>query len=262
MDKGKSDHFDVMPSKALEPNQPPPPYQEVEPAQTSWSKQSLSSHTTSRAFPLRFNLYSKHPAKELFLGEHQEQPLYAITRSDETSSKPRNVVLHNGVSTSNPALGTGQYVGSDDKRWEIKFSPGDSQSITVTEIVSQEGDWMERVFRFSVETDTTNGRENFEWRRAPVSSILGGQTLGWKLIRITKDLTETVPKSSGGTRKESTGNEEVVAACSKNTTLWTKYWRFAFLGTGAAGVLGTRWKLMTVMTSLMLLDYQIDNSFG
>ncbi|KAK6071155.1 hypothetical protein SCUP234_09858 [Seiridium cupressi] len=220
------------------------------------------SHVDSHEFPVKWNLYSNKTSsiEELFIGEHRAQPIYAVKRTDKNRWKLRNMCLYAGPSTSDPFMASGSYIDDDYKKWEITLYDTMPQVTTLTTFVTERYDWKRNVFQFSIPTDIKNQEEIFEWRATNnprLKTVLNGQSFGWKLVRMTQD--DFLDIKSGPVRglwPSTSDNKEVVAVCAKNGTVWTKYWRFAFLGTGTTGMLGTRWRRMAVITALMLMDCQ------
>ena len=98
--------------------------------------------------------------------------------------------------------------------------------------------WYHKKMNFSIEVEATGQREAFEWRHSRGSEVaaLGASHSGWKLVRL--------------------GTGEVVAAWANSSMSITKQLQFHFLGSGANGILGERWAVMTVITALRMWDME------
>jgi hypothetical protein len=138
--------------------------------------------------------------------------------------------------------------------------PSDAEPEAGLEIVSAPSDWRAQkrpLLKFSIKTDVCGQREEFEWRSSnndSIRALLGGQSLGWKLVRVTLDaFSDQLPGPCGVWPKTNKG-AEIVAVFSGSGPAPGDNWQFAFLGTGANTVLGQQWETMAVITSLILMD--------
>lgn len=212
----------------------------------------------SHQFPPTFNIYSAGWGGSSFvIGEHKDQPLYAVTCHTGWSGNP-DVVLHNGPSREAPPLAT-----ANEARWTTTMTVGlppvlvgDWRATAAEEQVWSSGIGYGR-FNFEVEVGdgragvTRPRREPFEWRHSSGGEVraLGGRSSGWKLVR----LNGPGLAAAGGGPVAGDGNE-VVAVAANYTMSMSKSFCFAFVGSGATGVLGERWAVMAVITALGIWD--------
>ena len=279
---------DALSSKATGPypDEPPPSYSEStgqQPPQFPVSSPSSSSQrppsagpsTTPsqppnasaqipRQFPSAFNFYRGGAlARQFIIGEHQNQPVYLISLHGGLSESAP-ITLHSGPSESMPPIATveWQVFGAS---FEVALPPPPGSNARVAQ---EKIRWASRshgfgvgVYRFSIEVDSTNARETFEWRfsRGDAISSLGGSYGGWKLVRMARG-----PPGGGGAGDtnfvgggflDSEGNE-VVAAWTSVTGSLIKAATFQFMGTGDTGLLGQRWAIIAVITAFALLYRQ------
>src|SRR3569833_1641806 len=223
---------------------------------------SAKASTPRSLFPTVFNFYFGHSSLSTFwIGEHRETPLYAYCLHSGFSGLPP-VVLH-----SSPEV-------RDDNMWadidwsmfqnEIRIGLPDlpEKGERVTEMLQRDqGRQMTSVFRFSIEAGSAGScqREEYEWRRSSGDAIesLGGDGDGYKLMRLAEDAPPGADRAQCAKSMSgfvSSDGFEVVAAWSGVSGSLTKHGKFRFMGTGASGLLGERWVLMAVVTSLALWE--------
>lgn len=233
--------------------------------------------TPNGVFPAKFTIFGpRGESRRHLLGISRDLPLYAISRRDAKADNDKaDVVLHNGLSRKDAVLSWCKFIWPTDlsdmasraKTWRVRLPPSSGETDPSLEIVSAGIHWKDQkrpVFRFSIETDIFRDgdiqREEFEWRCSNndgIRALLDGQSRGWKLVRMTEDvLTANIVTPKGVWPKSSEG-KETVAVCSGNVEGGTKDWVFAFVGTGKSGMLGERWEVMAVMTSLLIMDWTI-----
>ncbi|ROW13987.1 hypothetical protein VPNG_04098 [Cytospora leucostoma] len=251
------------------------------PAQTF--QQILPAIQPPRQFPPSFNLYrDAFPSRRsFFLGEHQADPLYAVTAWTGWSSRA-NLVLHNGAAEDAPPLATVSY-DPWGRRMDVSLPPPPSQttasiaSIANAPISIQVPTAARQKFVFRVDIPWPHSavagggqqqqrsrKESFEWRRSssPAVAGLGGRSQGWKLVRLSGEVPPHDPSALAaavlGSGPRSGGDDgcEVVAVCAQAVMSMTKLWKFAFLGTGVSGALGERWAVMAVVTGLAIWDQE------
>ncbi|KAH6657400.1 hypothetical protein BKA67DRAFT_655674 [Truncatella angustata] len=257
------------------PEDAPPPYSEV-PVQSSsgstahrapnpsanktQSKQSppqIPQAQINRQFPPAFSVYSAGAFVRTYtLGEHQSQPLCAISTHSGWSGQP-DVVLHSGPSESSPPLaGVDSGAFTRSASVELPPLPGSGQRAAVEDVEFQ--GIGHGTHSFSIEVGVTGRREPFEWRHSHGAEVdaLGGYGSGWKLIRLATDAPDGMPSKAqsvgGGSR--STDKKEVVAVWAGASMSVSKILNFRFVGSGATGVLGERWAVMAVITALRIWD--------
>jgi hypothetical protein len=253
----------------LEPNSDdaPPSYEAscgVE-AQTSQLPEIAEERSISRTldtrFPQSFNLYYKTLSRNLMIGEHQEQPLYAVMRHSGWSGKPP-VILYDGPDKSSPVLATASF-----------YSRGSSMKLMLPPMVGKGPYFCEEEMKrladnnrnryyFSIETESTNFvRETFEWRHGAGDTIsaLGADNQGWALLRLDPNEPSSITAGIGIPPREfkPTDLQKIVAAWSHMSVAGgRKVAKFAFFGPGAAGILGERWEIMAVITALGIYDWE------
>ena len=216
-----------------------------------------------RQFPSAFNIYrGGMMTRTYILGEHQNQPIYAISiHSGMFDSAP--IVLHSGPDEMRPPLATVEWqtFGSS---FDVSLppTPGSKRDVAEEHVESRFGGFAASAYQFSIEVGQSNVRETFEWRHSYGDAIanLGGYYGGWKLVRMNRG-----PPGGGGSGDanyvsggftDSEGNE-VVAAYTQAISSLTKVATFQFMGTGDSGVLGERWAILAVITAFALYYKQV-----
>lgn len=250
------------PASARAPEDAPPPYTEVPAGAASTSasanppaREAKQSHQAApqhaqvnRQFPPQFSLYRASTfGKSFSLGEHQNQPLYAVTTHTGWSGQP-DVVLHCGPSEASPPL-AGVDSGAFTRSATVTLPPLPGSARGSGEEPVGFSGFAHGTHSFSIEIGHDGHREPFEWRHshgADVDSI-GGSSSGWKLVRLAGD----APGGSGGRGSD---GKEVVAVWANIRMSITKELTFRFLGSGATGMLGERWAVMAVVTALRIWD--------
>lgn len=225
------------------PSQPPPPPPGHQPI--------------NRQFPPSFGLYTDSAlGRRYVLGEHQAQPLYAVSVHSGLSGQP-STVLHNGPTTKHPPL-AGADASTFGSSSTVELPPPlgggaaaqhQGASPSSKERLESVGGLFSQKMSFALDLDgpAAGRREAFEWRhsRGPEVAALGASHAGWKLVRL----------GGGGGGSGSGGNgEEVVAAWATARMSLSKQLQFHFLGAGASGLLGERWAIMAVITALRIWD--------
>ncbi|KAI0131892.1 hypothetical protein BJ170DRAFT_223742 [Xylariales sp. AK1849] len=236
----------------------PPPYSVAVATNGILTNHQRSAH----CFPEVIHIFpnSHESSAKWILGCPRHQPLYAISRRDQPHGNKPDVILHEGLSLKDHTLASFRCLDGAPKTWKVRLPPRHAEDDPSFELVSAGNDWRAQkrpVFRFSTGTDVADEIEDFEWRSSNNDHIrcaLGGQSLGWKLVRMTKDASTNDLRGPSGAWPKTSDGAEVVGVFSSGGSDPTSEWRFAFLGTGKIGVLGDRWELMAVMTSLMLMD--------
>ncbi|KAI1398691.1 hypothetical protein F4819DRAFT_17591 [Hypoxylon fuscum] len=237
----------------------PPPYSQIgtPPPIVSFPQQASSpAQQIQRQFPLAFNVYStpRLTNKKVTIGEHQSQPLYAVSPSQSWSNTPA-VVLHSGPIETAPPLATAGYASLEAGTKTITF-PGSGQP-AAEERLQRQGKH-KFVWTFSIEAGPGRRREAFEWRHSSCPAVrdLGGSNFGLKLVRLATDAPAGVPGPTfqKGCTTSSDG-KEVVAVWATGGLSLSKAVMFRFLGSGASGALGERWALMAVITALSIWDH-------
>ncbi|KAI1257037.1 hypothetical protein MGN70_000075 [Eutypa lata] len=218
----------------------------------------------SRQFPPSFGLYVDSVLSRKFvLGEHQSQPLYAVSVHVGWSGQP-STVLHNGPSTKHPPLAAADAstFGSSSTVDLPPLPQQEQQQQQQERLKSAGGLCFNKKMRFAVEVG--GHRETFEWRhsRGPEVAALGGSHAGWKLVRLSTDAPDGGGGGGGGAATfvqggaKSSDGLEVVAVWANARMSLTKQLQFQFLGSGAGGILGERWALMAVITALRMWDQE------
>lgn len=218
-----------------------------------------------RAFPKKFRISPNGPDSltKWLLSESRHQPTYAISRRERSSGNKPDVVLHDGISLKDPTYSSFRTVEASPRTWKVRLPPSDAEPEVSLETVSAGSDWRAHkrpVIKFSVITDVSGNRENFEWRSSNndnISALLGGQSLGWKLVRITQDTsTDRIPAPPGAWPRTKNG-AEIVAVFSSSGPESRSAWQFSFIGNGANSILGEQWEVMAVTTSLIIMDCSV-----
>ncbi|KAI0138200.1 hypothetical protein F4776DRAFT_82173 [Hypoxylon sp. NC0597] len=252
---------------------PPAPSYEAVPGASS-SASSIAG--VNKRFPQSINAYFQKAgfSKTFHLGEHADQPLFAVTMHSGLTSKPL-LELHSGPKDSDPIIAT----ANNEKRWSsgrttvVQILPtafsslgvGESSSGSSTapsqeaeKIIMKQTNLLKNVtYPFSVEVGLGKDLrvENFEWRGSRGGEVqdLDKYTRGYKLVRLG-----SVGTGQGGERSTRAANvtsdgKEVVAVFAQNTS-WSmnKVFKFQFLESGATGVLGDRFALAALMSALKI----------
>ncbi len=217
-------------------------------------------NVVNRQFPPSFGLYTASAlGRKYVLGEHQSQPLYAVSVHSGLSGQP-STVLHSGPSTDLPPLAAADAAmfGSSctvDLPPLVVPVPGagaaaSPQTTARQERMESSGGFVHRKMSFEIEVGGGGPlrREAFEWRhsRGPEVAALGSAGGGWKLVRL-----------GGAGPGVGAGREEVVAVWSNVRMSLTKLLQFRFLNSGLSGVLGERWAVMAVITALRMWDREM-----
>ncbi|KAI1846667.1 hypothetical protein JX265_009030 [Neoarthrinium moseri] len=244
---------------------PPPAYSETE---TSYQAPPVDSKDrlrdvepasrTNRQFPPSFNAYyQKKLSMTMHLGEHREQPLFAVKMHSGWRGKP-GIVLHGGPSSDDPVLASAVNKSYWSRHTTVTLPPlPDSPSESCSEFMQTHTSLKTLTYKFAVEVgDGPNAhREDFEWRHSRGAEIRGldKHSWGWKLARLG-----ACSQGSGGERNErslgeTSDGKEVVAVWAQNSG-WslTKAYKFEFVGAGLTGEMGERWALMAVITALRI----------
>lgn len=239
---------------------PPPSYSEAVALKQAFAHLDRA-RSGGHAFPERFSVWpnNNNSAVKWLLGvSPRHRPLYAISRREQPSGNKPDVILHDGVSLKDRSLAS--FRSSQPRSWSVRLpshiEPDDSL------LVSAPSDWRAQkrpLIRFSAATGVRGQVEEFEWRSSNNDNIrasLGGSPvalLGWKLVRIVQDdITAQIPGPRGAWPKTKSG-AEIVGVFTKSETAMSE-WRFAFLGTGATGILGSDWQLTAITTALIIMD--------
>jgi hypothetical protein len=224
------------------PAEPPPSYAtsngQLQPASRPGFGFGAASNV-ARQFPTTFNVYASGMGFRSFhIGEHQDQPLYAIEL--HTWTRGPNIVLHNNASQDSPPLAEIKVSGfraNIDVTLPALLTPGSSPP-PAERAVAATG--LHQRWNFGVEVGGVGGggqREQFEWRHSRSDEVksLGGS--GFKLVRPSR-------------------GEEVVMVITEPGSSMTKQLRLAFRASGATGELGERWAVMAVATALGVWETQ------
>lgn len=238
---------------------PPPAYSESDPfhtAQTHASSSSAPSHTL-RQFPPSFSLYSQGAFSATYLlGEHLDQPLYAVRTHTGFSGSP-SVVLHSGPSEKDPMLAAAESSGTFSRHSAVILPPlPGAGGESTREPLRNNHSWKTQTYEFSVEVGPgLRRRERFEWRSTHGEEVrqLDKHAWGWKLVRLGHQA------AGPGVATTSDGLEVVAVFAENHSWSMTKVLRFQFLGSGLPGELGERWAVMAVMSCLRVW-YLIQNS--
>lgn len=214
-----------------------------------------------RQFPPAFNVYMQSFSRTLYLGEHQAQPIYAL-RIHSGLGQDASLVLHSGASEDHPTLATLDYVVFSASM-AVTLPPAAFPGAPTTVEAGRASSFHES-YTFVIDVGNSGpqqpgGRwplEQFEWRRSrgEAVAVLDGRGYGWKLVRLAAGPPPGAGpqgdmRYAGGGPRGSDG-AEVVAVWSEAGYSMSKAMKFAFVGTGASGLLGERWAIMAVMTAL------------
>lgn len=219
-----------------------------------------------RRFPLAFNIYCKTMSAHLSLGEHQDQPLYTVTRHTGWSGSPP-IELRAGPDKESPILATADYHGLG-RTMKLVLPPlaGQGPGLTDERMESQrDGFGVRHVFTLEVGPPGGGRRETFEWRHSSGEAIaaVGADSRGWKLVRVETGPPPGIDEAGGsrfvpGGFVTSDGREVVAGWSFLSLGGGNKVAKFMFLGTGASGLLGDRWEIMAVLTALGIYNWEDD----
>nr|POE78047.1 hypothetical protein CFP56_09688 [Quercus suber] len=210
-------------------------------ASSSDERHSVASSPSSapvdapgQLFPRTLNLYHDKfknlKTTVMHLGEHQSQPMYAVTVNMGLSGKV-SLTLHNGPDISTPALGTVESVGMGLTESIITI-PSPPARVPISERMRLHQTWSSESYTFPA--TLRNGEVgNFVWRRSHSEAVreLDGYPWGWKLVRADS-------------------NDEVVAVLADNKKVGNEVAKFGFTGSGATGELGDEWATMAVLAAV------------
>ncbi|KAI0163083.1 hypothetical protein BJ166DRAFT_285094 [Pestalotiopsis sp. NC0098] len=226
-------------------------------------------------FPADLNMYyQKAVGNPTFnLGETEDRPHLSVTfHSSLTFSGNPYFLLHATADPDSPPLAVAEKAGRLGQRAEIALPPvkgpdsgPDAGDVERAEMKAH-ASLTSVSYTFSVET-APGVREKFEWRASKgneVKALVGGDrhhASGRKLVRLA-----TEADGVGGTRAvrdqgASSDGREVVAVWADNPK-WSgnKAGALRFLGSGASGVLGGRFAVMTIATSVRIWEMMNESS--
>ncbi|OTA95371.1 hypothetical protein M434DRAFT_393763 [Hypoxylon sp. CO27-5] len=254
---------------------PAPSYEAILPEASSGTSASGISGVNKR-FPQSINAYFQKAgfSKTFHLGEHADQPLFAVTMHSGLTSKPL-LELHSGPKDSDPIIAT----ANNEKRWSsgrttvVQILPAAFSSISGAESASGSGTTSAQeaekiimkqtnilknvTYPFSVEVGLGKDLhvENFEWRSSRGGEVQGldKYTRGHKLVRLGSEGVGQGGERSTRAANVTSDGKEVVAVFAQNTG-WSmnKVFKFQFLESGATGVLGDRFALVALMSALKI----------
>lgn len=174
-----------------------------------------------------------------------------------------DLILHAGPTINAPGLATAAWGKGMHRVIPIHLGEGDEQAIRYG---GRDGRFW---FALEIPGSAGNRVEKFEWRRSRGVDVksLGESSNGWKLVRVADyvvsaeddHLTADVDKD-GVTEDDTTATDGLTSDGREIVGVWApasmrkmnmrNVGRFEFRGSGASGVLGTRWALMAVMSQL------------
>ncbi|KAK2040672.1 hypothetical protein LZ31DRAFT_557654 [Colletotrichum somersetense] len=203
----------------------------------------------ARQFPPAFNVYTQSFSRTMILGEHQNQPNYAMSLHSGLSSSPP-IVLHSGPTNTSPPLASVEY-HSFSTRMSIMLPPAPIGSPGGAPVIDLEPkrDFPSSSYYFAMGVGPNCERlEQFHWRPSSGEAIamLDGRSRGWKLIRLAQSAGPGAFKGSDG--------KEVVAVWTDAQMSLSKQAKFAFIGSGLTGELGERWAVMAVISGLAIFE--------
>jgi len=177
-------------------------------------------------FPRSFGIYPSILRKTIALCDDLGETTHVVQLEPRPVGGPK-LVLHSGPTVSFPRLAA---LTPSPAKMTIKVAP--LPQATDVEVY---GSWK---YRFDFGNDT------FEWRPSQSAAVkaLGASPLGMKLVRLGARARPGEAVSSDGF--------EIVAVWADPTWSKSKTATYAFLGSGADGVLGPRWAITAVMCAL------------
>lgn len=267
--------YSAVDTGAQRASYPPAPSYEAVPGTSSSASGSSIAGVTKR-FPQSINAYFQKAgfSKTFHLGEHADQPLFAVTMHSGLTSNPL-LELHSGPNDSDPIIAT----ANNEKRWSsgrttvVQILPaafsslggadtasgsGPTSSQEAEKIIMKQTNLLKNVtYPFSVEVGLGKDLrvENFEWRSSRGGEIqdLDKYTRGYKLVRLCSEGTGHGGERSTRAANTTSDGKEVVAVFAQNSG-WSmnKIFKFQFLESGATGVLGDRFALVALMSGLKI----------
>jgi hypothetical protein len=178
--------------------------------------------------------------KSCNLGEHQDQPIYALTTHTGWSGNP-DVVLHTTTDKKSPPLATAKFRTFSNDTMIVLPPPPRGGTSRDGELVLH-GSTFLRTFSFSFDVpgpDSQLRAEPFEWRHSKgqdVGQLASVWGTGWKLVRLAGQ------------------GKEIVAVCTMGPASLSKTFCFKFLGAGETGALGERWAVMAVISGISIWE--------
>ncbi|KAI2464611.1 hypothetical protein F4781DRAFT_412295 [Annulohypoxylon bovei var. microspora] len=236
---------------------PAPSYQAVPGGSTSGV-----SGVTSK-IPQSLNAYFPPLTKwsrMMYLGEHAEQPFFAVATHSGMSGKP-TLEVHAGPTGSEPIIAT----AGSQSRWcsgkttVVKLLPGAGflagcaapTTFTMKETYHKH----HATYPFAVEVGLGKDvrMESFEWRGSrggEVKGLDGSSFRGYKLVRLGSDSLGPGGERAARSAGASSDGKEIVAVYTANGKFsMNKVFKFQFLESGATGVLGEKFALAVVVTA-------------
>ncbi|KAI0883997.1 uncharacterized protein GGS22DRAFT_166621 [Annulohypoxylon maeteangense] len=199
-------------------------------------------------------------SRMMYLGEHAEQPFFAVTTHTGLSGKPM-LEMHAGPTGSEPIIATAgaQSRFCSGKTTVVKLIPGGGylESSTETTTFNVKETYVKRhvTYPFSIEVGLGKDTrvENFEWRGSSGEEVKGLDKSSWrgyKLVRLGSDsLGPGGERASRSTGASSDGKEVVAVYTANGSFSRNKVFKFQFLESGATGVLGEKFALAAVITA-------------
>ncbi|KAI1383929.1 uncharacterized protein F4822DRAFT_418059 [Hypoxylon trugodes] len=231
--------------------------------------------TPCNPFPQSWSLYRTFPMnKVLMVGAHGREPIYAVSRHSGWWTGKPDLVLHRGPSETMTPLAVGMGGVGIGRHSIIVLTPlpgsglESSQELMIRVEDDKATDRPQHVrFQFAIETGnelSSQKRETFEWRHTwgdVVAAYLDGARTGWQLVRLTNDQEdqEEIDDSPSIPGPRTEDGLEVVAVWAYSKMNMSKVLKFRYLGSGATGVLGSRWSIMASMTALRMFQRQQKN---
>jgi hypothetical protein len=218
----------------------------------------------NRHIPSSFNgYYQKKLTSTFHLGEHADQPLFAVKTHTGWSGVP-GVVLHSGPTDKDPPLAAaGNETGLESERHKDTLvllpPPPGAENESSYEFLRHDPSFKTETYRFTIDVglggDKETLPENFEWRpsdRQEIQQLVkrNKYILGWELVRLGSRVDIRDGEGSSGITPD---GEEIVAVWARYAG-WslTKAFKFQFMGSGASGELGERWAVMAVISALRI----------
>ncbi|KEY74932.1 hypothetical protein S7711_01283 [Stachybotrys chartarum IBT 7711] len=234
--------------------------------------------------PPAFSVYFNHKdLSEFTLGTSSSRIFCKVLTNWNKPDAAFSLIFHDGPMHEAPILAT---------TGDVVMSHGQEATITLpnrSEIAAagQQGGefkarfekarWGNYHFVFSIvvpgssDSKTPAQQETFEWRSTrgdeiknldfDITSSKGKKASGadgWKLVRMTPQVSKSGAGLSGGRYKEqdtsftSDGKEVVALLGQARSWKLNNPLRFEFVGTGSTGVLGRDWEVVSVATGLLL----------